>query len=395
MLYVYTFFDTRCGYKPLISSIYDSNTKSIKLFKFYVKGTGKSLYDIDIDIEYFKNILDNDDCIIINDFKHHVMAFGFDDPNKFYEINMPQSNFKLIDKSIDVYLTLLRKILPKIVKIKPLPWHNLMAKMSTVHAYLENRGYLYGYVKKYPIWGKTFTGRSKSSGFNVQGLSDDLLHNINGDDIFINIDWVAADFRAMAVMSGDKSLDESFINGDPYLYLANYFNSMVAETSNELTRYECKQLLLHSTYSLDIYEPIKDVYGGLCDWMRQCQDRLDANKSLQTILGRKFRVSNDRGKKSVFNATIQGSVAHAMHNVAYQIYKLYPDNLLLENHDSVVMTCTVDSINNIVRDVARIMIRPFYGILHNDYQFPIEISIGKKYRCWRHYKRFDNYEQIR
>jgi hypothetical protein len=147
---------------------------------------------------------------------------------------------------------------------------------------------------------------------------------------------------------------------------------------------------------LDDNNPAADFYPSFKAWIGACKLNIVRNGKLSSILGREFEISDDRDNKSVFNATIQGSVAHAMQNCLKRVWELYPQNLFLESHDSITLTSTSDKfdIRRKVSDVSRIMVQPFEGILKENPQFPIKVSIGSAYKKWKEYKRYKSHEEI-
>jgi hypothetical protein len=277
--------------------------------------------------------------------------------------------------------------------MKPKYWQVVRSRASVVYANLQRRGVIYGYELKHPIWGRAYSGRSKCTGFNVQGLRQEHLTNVNSDNIYLNFDWVAADMRAVAIMSGDDKLRAAFESSDPYQVLVDHFNSGVE--TDKLSRNEGKRLMFKSVYSLDNDNPALDFYDGFKIWISECRAKLRRDGYLKSILGRKFSIAKDRTEKSVFNATIQGSVAHAMQICLRRVWDLFPDNVLTENHDSLVVTCSKDDAKNKINEISKIMVQPFDGILKNNPQFPIKVSVGSGYKKWNSYRRYNYYEQIR
>jgi DNA polymerase I-like protein with 3'-5' exonuclease and polymerase domains len=123
--------------------------------------------------------------------------------------------------------------------------------------------------------------------------------------------------------------------------------------------------------------------------MAKCKQELKDNGYLCSMLGRKFVIDKERTELSAFNATIQGSVAHAMQLSIRKIWELFPASVLSEHHDSLVVTCKND--NNVIRDRIRaiigIMSRPF-GSISKEYIFPVKVSVGSEYRKWTELKRY-------
>jgi hypothetical protein len=390
MLYVFTLFDKARGAKPLISGIYDKNSKNLEFFIFYLPKSGKSIYDIESDMALFNRRLSSANRIVLNNYKQHIISFNIQDDRRgrVFDVDMPNISAGVDLKSCQKTIA---SVLIKLCKLKLQYWHIINGDAAVVYAYLQRKGAIYNYKREYPIWGKTYSGRSSAMGFSIQGLGCEPLHNVNGDPVYINFDWVAADMRAVSIMSGDRKLNSAFNGSDPYQKLIDHINSGV---SDGLTRDEGKLLMFKSVYSLDADNPALDFYDGFRDWITNCRAKLSVNGYLESILGRKFRVLGDRTERSVFNATIQGSVAHAMQICLRKAWEAYPDNILTENHDSLVLTSAKGSVADKIRVVARIMVQPFNGILKTNPQFPVKVSVGTGYKKWKHYRRYDSYEQI-
>jgi hypothetical protein len=52
-------------------------------------------------------------------------------------------------------------------------------------------------------------------------------------------------------------------------------------------------------------------------------------------------------------------------------------------HDALILCCPKNEIGDIVKVVTPIMVRPFAGLVDNDYVFPTRISIGKTWKQWK------------
>jgi len=388
MLYVYTLFDERRDSYPLMSAIYDGELSKLEFFTFYLPGTKKSIYDIEATCDRFSKIISNNN-VMLNDFKQHCVAFAPKPNCKVFDVDLPT----FTPKDIKSCRKNIATIINKMKLIKPRYWHLVRAMASEVYGHLQTRGAMYSYQLRHSIWGRVYSGRSKTSGFNIQGLGECYLSNINGDDILINFDWIAADMRAIAIMSGDKKLNMSFDESDPYIVLLNHLNSGVQ--NDKLRRDEAKRLMFSSIYSFDDDNPALDFYNGFRSWIQVCRNRLREDKYLKSILGRRFYVGRGRTERSAFNAMVQGSVANAMQICIRKVWELFPDSILTENHDSLVVTSKKSDLAFKLHEVAKIMTQPFCGIIKSNPQFPIKISIGRKYKGWKEYKRYDNCGQVK
>lgn len=381
--------------RPLISGVYNSDTKKISFYTLYIPKSGKSFYNIEETKKELKSIIENnsDGGIVISDYKNHVLSFHLSHNDDVYDIPVDPIHLSSMHDINDAKKMLARAI-KSMLGEEPKIWHKVKARASVVYAHLQRSGLIYNYTKMYPIWDmETYSGRSRASGFSAQGLEKDaLIHNINEDPVFIQFDWIAADIRMAAIMSQDGKLNESFTVSDPYEYVANHFNEGVED--DKLTRDEMKIELLSSIYSMNNFSPVFDFYTGLRKWIDESAQRLKDDGYIESILGRRFYTGDIFGKprteKSAFNAAIQGSVASAMQNVLSETHKIFPNNILLETHDALIVTSENNprSIQDKISIVSKIMRWPFFGILDDNPEFPLVVSIGKKCGEWRIQKRY-------
>jgi len=392
MLYVYTLFDKNRDSRPLIAGVYDADTKSLEFFTLYLRNTNKSIYDIERSAQRLGEIITSAKRVMLNDCKQHLIAYNFEyrGLGHVLDVDVPPISSKMDVKQCR---KIVAAVLAKMHKIKPQYWQAVRAGASVVYSNLQKRGVLYGYEPRYPIWGRVYSGRSKSTGFNVQGLGREHLTNPNGGKVFLNFDWIAADMRIITIMSGDEKLDLAFKHSDPYQYLVDHLNKGVDR--DRLVRDEGKRLMLSSAYSFDDDNPALDFYGGFRSWITRCRMRLARNGYLTSILNRRFSMTKGRTERSVFNAMIQGSVAHAMQLCLKRVWDLFYNDILTENHDSLVVTCSKENASNEIIEISKIMIQPFKGILRDNPQFPIRVSVGSGYKNWSYYKRYNCCEQIK
>ncbi len=387
-------FCTDAG-KPLLAGILNSNTGKTCTIPFYIRGSGLSIYEIERNIERFslaiEKLLLRGDKVAISDFKSMLSAFPFPlvtERLEVYDLFVPKLKLPL---EYDAAKQLLDKVLASMVKVKPKQWHNVSANASVAYQYLEQRGIYVGGILKHPQWSQhTFSGRSKSTGFNIQGASDDLeIWNPDGrqNDIFINFDWRGADIRVAALLSKDEKLLDISCNSDPYQSVADIIND---GASNPLSRDECKLALLSAINALDTSAPILDIFPGLKKWIIESKQQLHADGCLFSILGRKFSLVGDRKDRSVLNATMQGSIAQAMQLAIRRVWEQLGGQLLADIHDSLVVTCprNKESLLPVVKTVTDIMCNPFRDVLPDDPSFVVRVSVGSSWRKWKEYKVF-------
>ena len=330
---------------------------------------------------FFEKSLNGNLKIICNDFKKHLKALNLPLDNPNYEVYQPPLNELSNGKDIIGYFD----------DLHPKDYQKILANSNVVYQSLENNGLYINYELMHPLYSTdTFSGRSKAKFFNIQGYTaDDHIRSphVDENDILILFDWISADIRVASIMSEDSNLDESFSVSDPYTYMADKINK---ESEGEITREECKIFLLKSINSMDwTGDVINEIYPELARWIRKCDYRLNEEDAfLSTILGKRFYIKDSKNKLAVLNGTMQGSVAHAMHNTLIQLHSIIPHRIVCDIHDSLVINSPPSSkdINKYINIVVDIMSLPFAGYLPKQYKFPIKVSIGKKWKKWKFYK---------
>lgn len=372
MKYLCTLFDYNHSIPLPLQSLYVSGD-IVKFYDFYMPGSGLKIKQIKQNLSLLRELFSGDICI--NDSKSHIMALDI----QYTECNIYDTNMPLI-KLPQSELLNSKKILAVLIKDmlsrNPMKWNNLLADASMVYAALESRGVHYGYKLVYPHYDlNTFTGRSKTLGFNLQGTTNDFDINHTHDEFqyFIHFDWLAADIRMAAYLSGDPILNNAFINSDPY--------SMLASITHK-DRNECKSELIRSMYSMSFDNHILSVLPFFKKWMVNNINDMRINGYTTSAMGRLFKLTKDN-ELSVFNAQFQGSVAHAMQATLVNLSKVLPLNVLTEVHDSVIMCTDECSINKIIKIVVEIMINPLSGLINDSPRMPIKVSIGNKWRQWK------------
>lgn len=381
MYYIWTAFDkTRGISKPLMTAVLNSETMKPECYGLY----GYAPLDVVLErVKYIASLFDNE--VVVNDFKSHLD--GFNHPlhdlmklDRDYKVNMlPEEEEITIPKEAgDLYKYLLRKIL-EAKKIGPGRWQQLLGDASLVYLTLQRRGVRRGGLDEHPTYElTTFTGRSKTTGFSIQGMTEevDITHIDEDKKKFICIDWISADMRALSLLSGDKEMQRSFDISDPYRYIA-------AKTGGD--RDTCKVEMLKSIYALNPNNKLLDIFPTLKYWISQSVEQMRYNGFATSLLGRKFYLNGDN-ERTVFNAPIQGTVAHAMHASMVRLHKALPRHLLTELHDSIILCSTPREARLVINEACEIMFRPFRDILPSNPTFPLTVSIGDNWRKWNKYR---------
>jgi len=391
-VYVHTLFDK--DRKPLIIGLYNPSTSKTRIFPLHIPGTGKSIFEIDDDkakiVLLLERLLVRGYRLVLSDFKDYLYAFGFPiakEKLEVYDLFLPQIK---PPNSLSKASRLLKKFLPKMAKMKPQPWQQYSANAAVVYQSLENRGIMAGTVPQYPVWSqRTYSGRSKTMVYNLQGTVEaDQITNPAGtpDDAFIHFDWRGADIRIASLLCGDSRLLALSEKYDPYQTIADRLNQGGA--ANGVTRNECKIALLKAINSMNTDLLILDLFPKLRKWIAASRTKLNAGEPLYSILGRKFVLVKGKKPLSIFNATMQGSIAHAIQISIRRVWEEVGDRLLAEVHDSMVVTCdrTKASMQSTIDQVADIMCHPFSGVLDSNPMFPVRVSVGTAWRNWKEHE---------
>jgi hypothetical protein len=376
---ILTIFDyTKATPLPLMSIVYDGG---VHFYTYYVPNTGMKLRVIKENMGKLRELL----CAgaVVNDFKSHVAAFGLEKRVDYnvYDLNLPKLNIDI--KSINDAKKALVLLLKKVKKRKPMKWHNLLANASVVYQDIEDRGIYHGYRLEHPFYSlDTFTGRSKTLGFSVQGATSDIdLRPVSeASCYFVHFDWISSELAIAANRAGDDALKGAFKQSDPYTLVEKYINHP------EETRDKCKIRFLKAMYSLAFNDEVFDVYPKLKGWLFDRLDYLEKYGCLDSIMGRKYKVNEAKKKRSVFNAQFQGSVAHAMQSVLVRLFNDYRYNIVTEVHDSIIMATEQVNIPGLVKDVVEVMRNPLDGLVDDPPHMAVTVSVGRKWKKWKKLK---------
>ncbi len=336
----------------------------------YKPGTGKTIKAVADDVAIIRNIvtswLTRGAPLVTDNFKAN-----------FHYLDLPFTTAKLTaydvgEQGPDTIAKL------ETAELSQHAW--IKANAAVVYQHMETTGVYFDSEHVHPTWSlDTYSGRSRCSGPNVQGTTDESLGSpIAPDRLFVHCDWISADFRVAALLSGDENLERSFIESDPYEFAATELVGL------ELSRDDVKDRLLRSVNSLNSDDPVLTaVYPRLAEWVAEQRTRVERDGELTSLLGRRFQVTADRSVLAAFNATLQGSVAHAVQATLRAVWETNQDWPFCDIHDSVVLTCPKDELSQLLACLKRTMLHPFVGVLENNPAFPFRISVGKYWRNWR------------
>lgn len=393
-LYLFTLFESDGG-KPRCTGVLAGG--ELQVFDLYRPGARKPISLIDDSKDLIKNLIlkanNKGIKVVTNDFKNHLRAFDLpldrsrQDGQPYYNVyDLAMLPDIKPGPSLSKDTEMLKVVLERMAKSKIREWHKVYANAAVVYQNLENRGLLNNYRLEKPLWSqKVFSGRSKTSGFNIQGYTEPHLilpPGGNEKDVLIHFDWISADIRVAAILSGDRRLNEAFEDSDPYTFMMREVNQSVPKP---LSREECKLFLLQSINSMDFTSiALTQIYPQLGEWIAKCKKATSEDGGyLETILGRRFRVANAKNALAVLNGVQQGSVAHGMQNVIRRVWERLGHRLVMEGHDSLVVACPKDEAKAVVHAIGQIMLYPFDGLVPDNPSFPLKVSIGRKWKKWK------------
>ena len=388
MLYVFTLFDFKTG-RPRCTGIKDGDR--VILRDLFRPGAGKSINSIDNNKKLIRKIIlaANMQCrpVVLSDFKAHLTAFQLPlDQRAYHVYDLHLPDIKPTSTQANDF-EVIRRVLDRISKQKIHDYQRIIAESAVVYQNLEDAGLDVNFMPEYPVWSqKTFSGRSKTTKFNIQGFVESYTvtpPDWSEHSSLVHFDWICADIRVASLLSQDKRLLKAFDDSDPYIIMMNELNN---GSDEKITRDESKRYLLKSINSMDFTSvALSEVYPRLGDWIRRCKEKSASDGGyLETILKRRFRRAHAKNELAVLNGVMQGSVAHAMQSVIRRIWERLPDRLIAEIHDSLIISAgNSKDIRAMIDIVTPIMLYPFQGILDSNPIFPLKVSIGKKWKTWQ------------
>lgn len=385
-LALYSIFDEKTC-RPRCTAIGFNN--EIVVRELYRPGAGKTIYSINRTIKEVRRVIvkaiDSGCEIITSDFKSHIHAFDlpmYRSRCNVYDTMLPTIRAKNPVRDAQA----VSKIIERMMLYEPKECDKIVANAAVVYSDMELNGVFLNYEKVYPVWSqRTFSGRSKTTGFNIQGLTDHVMVRSaisEETDVLLHFDWVSADVRVASIMADDDKLASTFVNSDPYTAIMKEINE---ESDVKISREEAKVYLLKSINSLDIHSDVLSmIYPKLGDWIAECKAKMISGRPLETVLHKKFKKSKDRNELAVFNGVMQGSVAHAMQIVVRKIWECIGCRLIADIHDSLVISCPKSpaEIRAMIDMIAPIMLYPFNGVLPDNPSFPLKVNVGTYWKRW-------------
>ena len=361
----------------MYSACYDIDTKSIKFYRLFLPKIRTKLKTALDNLNELRQIMENDEVALndtVSHFRHIPVYPGAN--KKLYDIPI---RLRGVPKSESDAQRTLCQIILKHRDFQQTQWSWVRAQASMVYSYLEQRQIKYGHKIVKPIYDfNTFSGRSRTTGFNIQGSTDKYpIEHPLGSEYFVCLDWLAADIRMAGLLSGDARINRSFIDSDPYETLSKELSS----ENTTIGRSECKGEIIKSLYSLQFDRPVMKLYPALRAWVIKHVLKYKYQYDFKTVLGRP--ITKAKIKTSI-NAIIQGSVADAMQCVMLRLGSVNPDIIITEIHDSLILAGTRRNLKTVIYVGTKLMARPFHGILYRDLRFPVRVSVGRHWKQWKY-----------
>lgn len=311
---------------------------------------------------------DTDDLTIIN-YKDYCDYFGPCGSQKLYDFPGEYSSLK---QGLEILISNKGDFGKE--------WQAIRADAAEVYSEMEKRGILVSGKRINPTYSmNVYSGRSKTTGFNIQGSNSDfeISHPNERLNIFVRFDWIAADMRIAAYLSGDSVLDKCYEKSDPYTHI-------MESLGGEVERDKCKLALNKAVNALVHNDLIMKIFPALGGWIKKQQGNLERIGYAESILGRKFYTDHTiTGNRRAFNGTLQGSVAHAMQSTISKVRRECGDIILAEQHDSLTIVAQESRLLKTIKEVSDIMISPLDGI-----RMPLVVEIGRNWGRYKKYKEF-------
>lgn len=320
--------------------------------------------------EELKGIVNNSDCLTIINYKKYCDYFGFANSQDLYDYQADDSDFK----------SLIRLVNKRKDEIG-FKWQQIRADASEVYCKIENRGIIVNGIKKYPKYHMDVSsGRSSTTGFNVQGSNSDwdISHPNPELNMMVRFDWIAADMKIASYLSDDDILGSSYDDSDPYSYVVDILNG-------EIDRSKCKLALNKAVNALYENDLIFKIFPKLGSWMVNQKSNLESGGYVETILGRRFYTDGSmKGNRRAINGTLQGSIAHAMQSVISSINDKCGDVIITDQHDSLTIATSSARLLKTINICSKIMLNPF----DDHIRMPVVVEVGKSWGKYKKYKEF-------
>lgn len=347
-------------------------------FELWRKGAGKSLLDIYNTIKQLSEFITQCfDPLVFCDLKWFLNTISVG--NLFGKVDHYDLLIPPIESTGDPTTDskILNTLHASLSKTHIKPWMQYVANSQHAYRAIETGGLLWNCTRVKPVWDYyTYSGRSRCTGFNIQGHSEpDLIvrYGLPSEALLLHFDWSCADLRVLGLLSNDDVLLSTFEDSDPYTVVSKVL---------DIDRNEAKTAVLRSIYSLDLDGFMHAIFPTACDWLKSNVNDAETLGYTRNSFGRIFMVSGERTVKSAVNAVLQGTIATLAQVVVNKIHTMFPEYLVTDTFDGIVLSIPKDQ--NILRSTIQatvdIMRDPF-----GDLSFPMKAStnIGVRWGQWQ------------
>lgn len=353
--------------RPSFAVIVDLKNGKNHCFKLW--GSGESLFNIFEKEKKLVKLLEHLEKIAVVGYMRFIDYFGCLKAPLVYDLYYEDEKeiFKEVQRDYDEGLLFA-------------DWQILRAESAEAYKKIQDRKLLLEYKEVNPVYSnEVFSGRSKTSGFNVQGKGKDfsVAHSDSRYSLFLAFDWLSADARVGAYLSEDEELYGCFDESDPYTHISDALDGQIERST-------CKIAWNRAVNSLDYENEIFILFPKFKEWLKKQISDLAKNGYTESIMGRRFRSDGShKQNKRAINSIFQGSVAHAMQNTVIRIAEM-TDGILTEQHDSITVCTTEYRMSKNVKDIIDIMFKPLGE--YSDITMPLRVGLGKSWGSYKYFK---------
>jgi len=346
-----------------------TNLEKCKKITLWKKGSDLTIQEVLDNEKRLIDIVNDKDDLTIVEYKKYCDYFGVARSQQLYDCPLDFDDLKHGLKLIALDRNNLGK-----------EWQAIRADAAEAYMAIEKRGILVSGIPKFPKYSMdVYSGRSKTTSFNIQGLGPgyEIEHPDIKNNIFVRFDWVAADMRMASYLSEDKELMGSYNTADPYAYIMDCLG-------DKIDRDQCKLALNRAVNSLNNNDLILKIFPKFGSWIQDQKRNLEKLGYARSIMGRRFYTDRTlKGDRRAFNGTLQGSVAHAMQNTVSRVTRSCGNIIITEQHDSLTIAISEPRLMKTIRKITEIMLNPIDGVT-----MPLTVEVG---RSWGTYKRFKEF----
>ena len=189
------------------------------------------------------------------------------------------------------------------------------------------------------------------------------------------VDWSAAEFGIAAFLSGDKTMQEAYLSGDPYLAFARLAGAVPPEAtkvSHSHTRDIFKTAALAVQYgmgsrslavrlnipqyeAIDLLNKHKRLFRGFWRWIEFVKDKATLDKKLITVFGFQYHLVDSKPNlRSVINFPMQANCAEML-RLACAWATEKGIKVCCPVHDALLVESNQEDIENVVKVTQYVM----------------------------------------